>query len=113
MIVLLSIPPAPFFRIDMPVGLKSLQETVGGSIELVYIRRRDSELVINEESLNLGFMPNREANRLFRGVIGYGNLLCGPVVVVGCSGDRHISVPHRVAEAVMRGVWPPASTRKT
>jgi hypothetical protein len=48
-------------------------------------------------------MPNREANRLFRRVIGYGNLLCGPVMIVGQDRDEFTDVPSAVAEMVRLG----------
>jgi hypothetical protein len=104
--ILLAEPPRPFVLIDIRPGLKSLQRLVGGSIEYVDLGRPDAAAYVNEECLILRLMPNREANRLFRRDIGYGNLLCGPVVIVGLAGEADADVPPSVVDAVMRGVWP-------
>jgi hypothetical protein len=106
--ILLSVPPAPFREVEVGSALGALQKAVGGSVEFVWLGSEEVELVINETSLADGLMPNREANRLFRGVIGYGNLLCGPVAIVGSDGERTVSVPGNVIDAVVKGVWPPA-----
>lgn len=70
-------PDAPMeMRIVDDVDLRTLQELVGGYVELVYMPEIDSDMYVNEEGLLMGLEYNAKASDLT------GQYIVGTAVIV-------------------------------
>ena len=73
---------------DVPNTLEALQELVGGFIEPIHLANKVIALV-NEDGKHLGLQPN----------LGIpGDVLMGPVVLVGDGGEEFTDVPRFMQE---------------
>ena len=85
-------------RVEIGTELGVLQQIVGGYIQAVPVDK-DVVLICNEEGKIRGLDPN-----FFFGAIG--DMIVGPVVIVGVEGDEFVSLQEDKAneiERILRG----------
>ena len=78
----------------IPNTLKMLQDLVGGYIETIRVSDR-AILIMNEEGKLKGLEPN-----FFFGAIG--DIIVGPVLIVGDGGEDFTDLPEDEAEEIAR-----------
>ena len=78
----------------IPNTLKMLQDLVGGYIETIRVSDR-AILIMNEEGKLKGLEPN-----FFFGAIG--DIIVGPVLIVGDGGEDFTDLPEDEAEEISR-----------
>ena len=78
----------------IPNTLKMLQDLVGGYIETIRVSDR-AILIMNEEGKLKGLEPN-----FFFGAIG--DIIVGPVIIVGDGGEDFTDLPDDEAEEISR-----------
>ena len=78
----------------IPNTLKMLQDLVGGYIETIRVSDR-AILIMNEEGKLKGLEPN-----FFFGAIG--DIIVGPVIIVGDGGEDFTDLPEDEAEEISR-----------
>ena len=85
---------------EVPNTLAALQALVGGYIEAVALAR-DAVILVNEEGKLRGLEPN---------VMLMGDVLVGPLVIVGVRGEEFADVPPaaRMMRRIFREVTPDA-----
>ena len=85
---------------EVPNTLEALQALVGGYIEAVPLAR-DAVILVNEAGKLRGMAPN---------VLFLGDVLVGPVVIVGVRGEEFADVPPaaRKMRRIFREVTPDA-----
>lgn len=81
-------------RVEIGNELNVLQQIVGGYIETVRISD-GAILIVNEEGKLKGLEPN-----FFFGAIG--DVIVGPVLIVGENGDEFADLPEDEAEEISR-----------
>ena len=82
-------------KIEIENTLEAFQSAVEGYIETLQIVPDKAVMVVNEEGLNLGLMPNPCASALA------GTLIVGNALVVGVDGEEFTDVPDDIADEIM------------
>ena len=82
-------------KIEIENTLEAFQSAVEGYIETLQIVPDKAVMVVNEEGLNLGLMPNPCASTLA------GTLIVGNALVVGVDGEEFTDVPDDIADEIM------------
>lgn len=77
--------------IDVPNKLETLQELVGGYIEVVNISEKHC-FISNEEGKLLGLPVNRKATTLLRNLSNTSDYIVGDVLVAGVNEDEFVDV---------------------
>ena len=82
-------------EIEIENTLEAFQDAVEGYIETLQIVPDKVVMVVNEEGLYLGLMPNPLASALA------GTLILGIALVVGVDGEEFTDIPDDIADEII------------
>lgn len=80
--------------VDIENTLDALQAAVDGYIETVTLIPGKAVMIVNEEGLLRGMIPNLAASMIA------GNKIVGPALIVGVDGDEFTDIPTDIANSV-------------
>lgn len=82
-------------EIEIENTLEAFQDAVEGYIETLQIVPDKAVMLVNEEGLNMGLLPNPCASALA------GTLIVGNALVVGVDGEEFTDIPDDIAEEII------------
>lgn len=94
--VMLKKPGAPWAPAKVENRLESLQQLVGGYIEVLMTHRPDVALIVDEEGKLKGKAPNFPY---------IGDVIVGPALLVGVDGEEFEDCPVTTAEELTQVLW--------
>ena len=93
-------------EIDIENTLEALQRAVCGYIECLPLIPDRAVMIVNEEGLLRGMVPNRSASR------GAGMMIVGPALIVGVDGEEFTDVPEDVVRRIKEKCSPEGAKKR-
>lgn len=94
--VMLKKPGAPWAPAKVENRLESLQQLVGGYIEVLMTHRPDVALIVDEE----GKIKGKTSNLYY-----FGDVIVGTAVLVGVDGEEFVDCPVTTDQELLQVVW--------
>lgn len=94
--VMLKKPGAPWAPAKVENRLESLQQLVGGYIEVLMTHRPDVALIVDEE----GKLKGKASNFYY-----FGDVIVGTAVLVGVDGEEFADCPVTTDQELLQVVW--------